>query len=182
MKFNRSGMIAAAVAMVAALPMASHAADGTITFNGSITAQTCTINGNGSGAANFTVTLPTVSVSSLTPGGAPAGRTPFNISLSGCTPNSGNVHTYFEAGPTTDATTGNLVLNAGGATNVEIGLLNGSDFSPIKAGFADASQNSQSVAITNGTATLPYYAEYVATGVPSAGAANSSVMYTLAYQ
>ncbi|KAA1012039.1 type 1 fimbrial protein [Paraburkholderia panacisoli] len=182
MKFNRSGVIAAAVAMIAALPMASHAADGTITFNGSITAQTCNISGNGSGAADFSVTLPNVSVSALTPVGQPAGRTPFNIMLTGCTPNTGNVHTYFEAGPTTDATTGNLVLNAGGATNVEIGLLNGSDFSPIKVGFADASQNSQSVVISGGTATLPYYAQYVSTGVPTAGAANSSVMYTLAYE
>lgn len=182
MKFNRSGVIAAVVAMVAALPMASHAADGTITFNGSITAQTCSISGNGSGSSDFNVTLPTVSVSSLTLGGQPAGRTPFAIALTGCSPNTGNVHTLFEAGPTTDATTGNLMLNAGGATNVEIGLLNGSDLSPIKVGFADASQNSQSVAITGGTATLPYYAQYVATGVPTAGAANSSVMYTLVYQ
>ncbi len=64
---------------------------------------------------------------------------------------------------------------------MQIGLLN-SDFSPIKAGFADASQNSKVVTIASGSATLPYYAQYVATGAATAGAANSSVMYTIAYQ
>lgn len=159
----------------------AHAADGTITFNGQITAQTCTINGNGSGAKDFTVTLPTVSASTLSSAGNTAGRTGFKIALTGCTPNTGNVHTFFEAGPTTDATTGNLIVNAGGATNVQIGLLN-SDFSAVKAGFADASQNSKVVAIATGSATLPYYAQYVATGAATAGVANSSVMYTIAYQ
>nr|WP_326489890.1 fimbrial protein [Paraburkholderia sp. HP33-1] len=167
--------------MVAALPMASHAADGTITFNGSITAQTCNINGNGSGSMDFVVPMVTVSASALDVAGKTAGRKPFDISLTGCTPDSGNVHTYFEPGPTTDAATGNLVLDAGGADNVQIGLLN-DDFSPIKVGFADASQNSKSVAIANGAATLKYHAEYVATGAATAGAANSSVMYSLAYQ
>ncbi|PRE84487.1 fimbrial protein, partial [Burkholderia gladioli] len=57
------------------------AADGTITFMGNVTAQTCTINGNGSGSKNFTVTLPTVSASSLATAGATAGATPFNIAL-----------------------------------------------------------------------------------------------------
>lgn len=159
----------------------AHAADGTITFNGQITAQTCTINGNGSGAKDFTVTLPTVSAKTLAAAGATAGSTGFQIGLSGCTPNSGNVHTFFEAGPTTDTTTGNLKLNAGGAANVQIGLLN-SSFQPIKAGFADGVQNSTSVAISSGSATLQYYAQYVATGAASAGAANSSVLYTIAYQ
>jgi len=159
----------------------SAAADGMITFNGMITAQTCTINGNGTGSKDFAVTLPTVSASTLATSGQTAGRTPFNIALSGCTPDSGNVHTYFEPGPTTDATTGNLIVDTGGATNVQIGLLN-ADFTPIKAGFADASQNSHSVSISSGSATLPYYAQYVATGGATAGAANSSVMYTIAYQ
>ncbi|MGH8779746.1 fimbrial protein [Paraburkholderia sp.] len=157
------------------------AADGTIAFNGNVTAQTCTINGNGSNARDFTVTLPTVSSSSLAAAGQTAGRTPFGISLTACTPATGNVHTYFEPGPTVNLQTGHLILKTGGATNVEIGLQNG-DFSDIKAGAADASQNSKPVAITTGSATLNYYAQYVATGAATAGAANSTVMYTLSYQ
>lgn len=165
----------------AAASQVAAAADGTITFNGNVTAQSCTINGNGSGAKDFSVTLPTVSSSMLATAGQTAGRTPFSISLTACTPATGSVHTYFEPGPTTDIQTGNLILNSGGASNVEISLLN-SDFSVIKAGAADASQNSKPVAIATGSATLNYYAQYYATGAATAGAANSSVMYTLSYQ
>ncbi len=176
------GAAVAAIAAVSAFSAQSAlAADGTITFNGTITAQTCTINGNGSGSKDFVVTLPKVSASTLSTAGQTAGRTPFNIALSGCTPDSGAVKTYFEPGSTTDTATGRLNLNAGGASNVQIGLLN-SDFTSIKAGFDDASQGSKTAAITSGSATLPYYAEYVATGAATAGAANSSVMYTIVYQ
>ncbi len=163
----------------------AHAADGTITFNGNITAQTCTINGNGNGpgVTNFTVQLPTVSAATLNSAGV-AGQTAFNIALTNCTPDSGNVHTFFEAGPTTDASTGNLILDAGGAAqNVQIRLLNGGTANtPIKAGFTNAAQNSNSVPLTNGAATLWYYAQYYATGVATAGTANSSVMYSIAYE
>jgi major type 1 subunit fimbrin (pilin) len=171
---------AAVFAGVAAVSQLASAADGTITFTGQITAQTCTINGGGA-ASNFSVTLPTVSSSSLAAAGQTAGRTPFTIALTNCTPATGNVHTFFEAGPTTDATTGHLIVTAGGATNVQIDLLN-SDATDIKAGFADTAQNSKPVAITTGAATLNYFAQYIATGAATAGAANSSVMYTMAYQ
>ncbi len=170
------------IAAAATASQGAFAVDGTITFTGNITAQTCTINGNGSGSNNFTVPLSSVSTSSLTTAGQYANRTPFTIALTACTPASGNVHTYFEAGPTVDTATGNLILASGGATNVEIGLLN-SDYSAITIGAADASQNSKSVAISSaGAATLKYWAQYVATGVATAGAANSSVMYSLVYQ
>ncbi|KVQ34610.1 fimbrial protein [Burkholderia cepacia] len=165
----------------------AFAADGTITFSGNVTAQTCTISGNG-GSKNFTVKLPTVPASSLATSGATAGATPFNIALTGCSPATGTnatsaVHAYFEAGPTINTTTGNLVVAPGGATNVEIQLLNASDESAVKLGQADASQNSKPVNIgTDGTATLQFYAQYYATGAAKAGAANSSVMYTIAYQ
>lgn len=158
----------------------ADAADGTITFSGKVTAQTCTISGNG-GTNNFTVALPAVSAASLATTGATAGRTPFNIALSGCTPNSGTVHTFFEQGPTIDTTTGNLLVSAGGASNVEIQLQN-SDFSSIALNKADAAQNSKSVAISAGKATLNYYAQYIATGAATAGGADSSVMYTMSYQ
>jgi major type 1 subunit fimbrin (pilin) len=180
MKINRTGIIAAAVAMFAAVPMVSHAADGTITFNGSITDQTCNING--AGGKDFAVTLPTVSSSQLNAPGLSAGRTPFVISLSGCSAQTGNVHTYFESGATTDSETGFLKLDSGGAQNVMIRLLNGSDASPIKAGFTDGEQGSKSAALVGGAATLPYYAEYVTTGVAGSGPANSSVMYSISYE
>ncbi|WP_448681694.1 fimbrial protein [Pseudomonas nicosulfuronedens] len=157
------------------------AADGTITFNGQVTAATCDISTSG-GGKDFTVTLPTVSTSSLSSANSTAGRTPFSINLSNCSPASGTVHAFFESGLTTGAS-GNLALDSGGAPNVEIQLLN-TDLSVIKAGYADASQNSRSVPITpSGTADLNYNAQYVSVqGSAGAGPANSSVEYTIAYQ
>ncbi|QYD71918.1 fimbrial protein [Paraburkholderia edwinii] len=182
---SRTNLISAAILASAALtsPFA-FAADGTITITGTVTAQTCTIRGFLSGSSNFTVPLIKVSASSLPGAGKPAGATQFNISLSACTPASGNVHTYFEPGPTVDTATGNLFNTAanGAATNVEIQLLN-SDSTPIKLGVADAAQNSKSVAISAaGTATLNYIAQYIATGAATPGAVSTSVLYTMVYQ
>ncbi|RQT12205.1 fimbrial protein [Burkholderia contaminans] len=168
-----AGLIAAA--------NSAHAADGTITITGEITAQTCTISGDG-GGKDFTVMLPTVSTSALSSSGTTAGRKPFKIALSNCSPNSGNVSVYFEPGTTVNAATGQLRNATGSATNVEVGLLN-KDGSNIKLGAALAQQNSQIVAISGGAATLDYSAQYVATGgAATAGTVGTSVLYSLAYQ
>jgi len=167
------------VGALAASSQFAMASDGTITINGLVTSNTCAISGNG-GGKDFTVTLPSVSAASLAVAGQTAGRTPFSINLTGCNPVDGGVHAFFEPGPTTDLATGRLILAGGGASNVQIGLLN-DDFSEIKAGAADASQNSKSVTMAAGAATLSYYAQYYATGAAVPGVANSSVMYTLSY-
>uniref|UniRef100_UPI00316ACBCC fimbrial protein n=1 Tax=Comamonas composti TaxID=408558 RepID=UPI00316ACBCC len=167
--------------MISISPFAA-AADGNIAIAGNVTAQTCVINGNNSNNKDFSVTLPTVTTSQLLSTGQTAGRVAFDIKLSSCTPASGNVHTFFEPGPTVDMATGNLILATGGAGNVQIGLLN-DDLSVIKIGAADTAQNSKAAAISAaGTATLPYHAQYVATGASTAGVANTSVMYSLVYQ
>ncbi|VWD43963.1 MULTISPECIES: fimbrial protein [Burkholderia] len=170
-----------ATAGLLAAASSAHAADGTITITGEITAQTCTISGNG-GGKDFTVGLKEVSTSALATVGATAGRLPFNIVLSNCSPNSGNASVYFEPGTTVNTTTGNLKNDKGTATNVEIGLLN-KDASSIKLGAAKGQQNSQTVPISNATATLDYYAQYVATGgAATSGSVNTSVMYSISYQ
>lgn len=161
----------------------AFAADGMITINGSVTGQTCTINGNGTGASSFLVTLPTVSTSALKSAGQRAGATPIRIELTECTPGASNVHVLFEPGFSTDMGTGNLKLDAGGATNVQIGLANQDPaFTIIHLGVADAEQNSKSVSIVDGSAELKYIAEYVATGPAGPGPARSRVLYTLVYQ
>ncbi|MGR2679644.1 fimbrial protein [Chromobacterium haemolyticum] len=152
------------------------AADGTITINGNIVANTCTINSTG--GASFTVTLPTVGVSSLATAGQTAGSTPFSINLSNCPATLKNAVTHFEIGPTVDAATGNL-KNAGAATNVEVQLLNNT----LQAINLANNTNSQIVPISSGTATLNYYAQYIATGgAAGAGAVNTSVQYSMTYQ
>ncbi len=159
----------------------AQAYDGTITFSGIVTSQTCTVNGNGTGNHDFTVTLPPVSASALSTATSVAGRTPFNISLSACSAGSGTVHTLFETASNIDPTTGNLTLNTGGASNVEIQLLN-SDYSAIALNHGDSTQNSKAATITGGTATLNYFAQYYATGQASAGNVATSVLYTMSYQ
>ncbi|MFY3152448.1 fimbrial protein [Achromobacter xylosoxidans] len=162
------------------LPQVAAAADGTIQFNGRITAQTCTING-GSGR-DFTVTLPTVSASSLSAADATAGNTRFQIALTNCTPQAGNVRAFFEhvagTNPSGDL---NIATGNGNAANVRIRLLNANG-SRIVVGAPEPLQNSQSTALSEGAATLVYAAQYVATGQATAGAATASVQYTIAYQ
>ncbi|NTZ88383.1 type 1 fimbrial protein [Burkholderia metallica] len=183
MNAKLSNMVAASVvAFTAIVPGVSHAADGTIGFDGEVTSQTCTINGNGSGSNNFTVTLSKVSTTALKKDGDYAQRTPWNIALTNCTPNSGNVTVYFEPGPTVDFTTGRLKNSTGSgfATNVEVGLLN-SSFQPITLGNDPKSQGVDTATIgSDGSALLKFYSQYVATGgAASAGKVQTSVMYTL---
>ncbi|MBB6188684.1 fimbrial protein [Rhodanobacter sp. MP7CTX1] len=175
-----SAALVAVMGVAAFTPKIAAAADGTITFNGKVTAQTCTINGNGTASNNFAVTLPTVSASALSATGAVAGRTQFNIALSACTPGTGNVVTNFEPGPTV-AADGNLTNQAtGGASNVEFQLLN-PDLSAIVAGAPGATQNSKPVGLVAGAATLAYYSQYFATAAVTAGGATSTVQYDITY-
>lgn len=181
MKFQISSLAAATLSLAALCAGNAQAADGTITINGLVTAQTCQISGNG-GGPDFTVTLPTVSTSALQTAGATAGRTPFNIALTNCSPDSGNVAVYFEPNATVDAATGHLTNTAAsGAENVQVGLLN-ADHSDIKLGSSEAAQNMQFVALDHGKATLNYFAQYVATDAATAGAVNAQSLYSIVYQ
>jgi major type 1 subunit fimbrin (pilin) len=163
------------------------AADGTITFEGSIDASSCTIEATG-GGASFTVQLPQVGAQALSAAAQTAGDTPFSIRLSGCSDVAGIVWTNFEAGTAVDTATGRLNNTAtiAGADNVQIQLLNASDGSPIVVGAPPTSQNSHGIALvpdadvaTEGVATLNYFARYYATGVATAGSVSSIVTYSL---
>ncbi|ELA01380.1 fimbrial protein [Cupriavidus metallidurans] len=191
MKHIRTKILATSL-LLATMSPAAFAVDGTITFTGRVTGQTCTISGNGRPAGDFTIVLPTVTASTLNTAGNIAGRTPFNIRLTNCNPNTGNVAVHFEPGAAVDLGTGrlkNTVVNSPasgstpaitGASNVQIGLLN-SDMTNINVGAAFASQNSQRVAITSGAATLQYYAQYVATGAATLGTLQTSATYSIVY-
>ncbi len=176
----KKNLLTAALAIAGLATFASaHAADGTIEFTGNITANTCVING-GNGGENFTVALPTVSAKTLETAGSTAGRTPFKIALTNCTTDQ-PVSVHFEGGPTVSQSTGRLIVDAGGATKVELGPLSNS-FAEIKAGAANGQQNSQIVMLSGGKADLDYFVEYHSMGNTTAGAANSRVQYSIAYQ
>lgn len=172
--------VVAGSAILLAGASAANAADGTIDFTGSISGNTCVING-GASAKDFSVALPPVSASSLATAGSSAGRTPFQIKLSACAPATGKVAALFEAGPSVNITSGRLVPDVGGASKVEIGLLNDS-YGHIQVGAAQATQNSQVVDIAGGAATLNYSAQYESLGGATAGAVKSRVQYSLTYQ
>ncbi|MEH6417496.1 fimbrial protein [Pseudomonas sp. CGJS7] len=163
-------------------PAAALASDGTVRIEGSVIAPTCVLT-NGPTPADIRVKLPAVAVSALASAGQTAGRTPFVIRVADCDATTAQVQTYFEPGPTVNTSSNNLSLQGatGNAGNVELQLLN-ADHSQVLLGNPLGLQNTQSVAVENGGAALRYYAQYVATGAATAGAANSSVTFTLIYQ
>jgi major type 1 subunit fimbrin (pilin) len=179
-----SAALATVCGIAALAPQATMAADGTLTFRGNISATTCTITGgtntNG-GTSDIIVTLPTVSANALASAGATAGDTPFTLSLSGTGCTEGKLATvHFEptSSPLVNASTGNLANN-GSATNVEVGLLNKNQ-QPINL-FTSANSLGETIATGSQTATIPFIARYVATGVAGEGTVDTSVEYSLTY-
>ncbi|QSX74406.1 type 1 fimbrial protein [Lysobacter arenosi] len=172
-----------------AIGLASHSAsasDGTINFSGSITSQTCSINGVAAdGNRNISVALPKTPQSSLTALNSVAGETPFSIALTGCTPASGTVATRFEPGSNVDAATGELITSGvGGTSSLHIQLLNETR-GVINIGAPDVSQNSTAKTIpAGGAVTLNYFARYKrASTLPALGTGviASNVTYSLVY-
>lgn len=175
------GIIGVSVFAAAAFSAnAAQASDGTITFNGKVIAQTCTINGGGAGN-NFTVTLPTVSSSDLATAGSTTGRTAFSIALTNCTPATGNVSAFFEQGSTVDSVTNNLINQTGGGTTAEIQLVNANG-STIAIGHQPTPDTTNAVALNAGAATLNYAAQYYAkVANTTAGALTTTVTYSINY-
>jgi len=168
-------LVAALIATSGLLGMsAAQASDGTVSFTGSVVATTCTIAAGGA----VSVTLPPVDASALSSSGKTATPTQFNIVLSGCTAGQ-QVHAQFEMGPTVDTATGNL-KNSGGAGFVEISLLNPA-FQAINIATLVNDGAGTGLTTTAGANTLSYFAQYISTGVATAGTVISSVTYSLVY-
>lgn len=176
-------LIAVAMGLAASAAHAAGPANngGVLTINGSLTAQSCTVSGNGQGN-NFTVTLPPVSAGELSAAGATAGSTGFNVALTNCTPATGTVHTFWEYGANT-LSDGNL-LNSGTATKVEVQLVDyNGGAQTIDVSKADGAQNSRTVNIAGGNASLQYAAQYISpAGGATAGSVTTNVTYSMAYQ
>src|SRR3546814_10746061 len=90
----------------------SLAHDGTITFEGEITANTCIPSINGGGASD-TVKLPTVSTSALNASGDTPGWTQFEIELTACSGVATTAMAYFDGGSNVEAATGRLINGQG---------------------------------------------------------------------
>jgi len=194
----KRAMMAAGIATAMALPLSSQASDGTITFTGAVTANTCTVSVNASGA-DATVALPTVSVSALTNAATKttAAGTFFNMAVSACTATHldiggaapTTVQIYFEAGPNVDEVTGGLINTVSGS-NVEVNLYNASAASIVGTQIMPGTPTHQPTTLAVGSGgTQWFYAGYSTAGTNGlagataiAGAVNTSITYSIIYQ
>lgn len=165
--------------------MANAASTGTITFEGELTATTCKVSIDGSGA-DATVVLPTVGINTLNAPGEVTGRTGFNMALSECEGTLSTASAFFEAGSTVDTITGRLKNTAGEATkatNVSLQLTDSSNADAvIKAGDTSQVLSTTYVDISTGTANLPYAVQYYAEDATTAGIVAGNVTYSIQYK
>ena len=177
-----------AISAALCIPLAAHATDGRITFNGALSAQTCTISPAG---GSFAVTLPTITAASLA--GSPyGGATNFSIDVSACPTGINSYVAYFEAGANVDMTNAKLKntdTGTGAATFVEIDLTN-ADGSPIDLRKPTTLQGVTPAPVTGGKGSAHFFARYFDAGgpvvggpstVPTAGSVHSYVDYSLVY-
>ncbi len=193
----KQALAAAGIVTAMALPMATQASDGIITFTGAVTASTCTLSVNGAvNAGTATVALPTVDTAALTHVGprTTAAGTFFSIGVSACTavadigvgPAAPTlVQLYFEAGPNVDEVTGGLINTVAGS-NVEVNLYNASNATivgtQIKPGTNTNQPGTQAIGAGG---TQWFYAGYSTAGAAAAataGAVSTSITYSLIYQ
>jgi major type 1 subunit fimbrin (pilin) len=185
--------IAAGTAIALSLVSPGQASDGTITFTGAVTGNSCMVQVNGTGS-DGTVALPVVDATALDDSSAArntAAGTFFDITLSNCLASQADlpdgaptrVALYFEAGPNVDSATHGLI-NAG-TSNVEVKLYQaseshivGTQITPGTAGIGQTA--SQAVAAV---VTQYFYAGYSLTGGvrATAGTVSTAVTYSLIY-
>ena len=158
----------------------------------------CTISGgNGaSGNGDISVKLPTVSASALKTSGLTAGDTPFSLVLGGgtnCT-NGKTAALWVEIGSTPlDNSTGALInQESAGAKNVQVRLLNPAATAndrvinlrsnvSVAAGNTLLANNQPAATIAENKATLNYIAQYLSTGVATAGKVSTYLTYSMQY-
>ena len=159
---------------------AGEVTQGTVTFNGELITETCSI---ATDSVNIQVTLPTVSTQTLNAAAVTAGSKGFDINVVNCPTGITSVAAHFEAigSSGVDSATGNLTnqfVAAGDdakAGNVEVRLYN-SDEQHLKLGETGAAAT-----VTGGKATMRYYGGYYATAATTPGKVMAQAAYTLAY-
>lgn len=168
--------------------IAAHASDGSVTVNGTVATNTCSINGVAAGTSfDKTVTLPTVTTSSFSSGRQAGASAPTDLQLvlTNCAGPATKVVASFINDPTLVSSAAGALLNlatTGAAQNVQILLYNAS-WAPIDATYNSNNDVATNGAmITNGNATLQYYAKYTNIGVVQPGTVLSKVTYQLVYQ
>lgn len=176
--------IALSAALAIGASFSASAQSGTITFNGEITATTCTITWPGSGgtATDPIVTLPTVPTTALASAGATAGKRAVSLVIGGSDAQCTSGLAAIELNPNRDANQANGYLNntatVDPATNVQIALRDASDApiniaTPWRSAEIDLSTTQQ----------IDFAAEYRSTAAAAGpGNVTASVGYTIDYK
>lgn len=167
-----------AVLFTPSLVMAESA--NTITFQGEVADQTCSVSVNGN-AESPVVLLPTVAATDLTDG-LSTGTTNFSLGVTGCTApaSSLNIGTVFVGNNVTAA--GNLG-NTGIATNVVLQLLESDTATDALDLTSTATAAGLVLAAGETEASHNFAVRYFAEGGDAtAGTVISSVQYALTYQ
>ncbi|CAE6701405.1 hypothetical protein R75461_00637 [Paraburkholderia nemoris] len=166
--------------------IAAHASDGSVSVNGTVATNTCSINGTAAGTTfTKTVTLPTVPATAFPKRGATAGisaLTDLQLVLTNCAGPATKVVASFIDDESLD--NGVLVNQAttGAAQGVQVVLLNRNMIGLNASNNINNDVANNGATITNGNATLQYYAQYVATSAVQPGAVLAKVTYQLVYQ
>ncbi|MCL1143372.1 fimbrial protein [Shewanella gaetbuli] len=164
----------AAVLLSSLFSASASAADGTVTFNGIITDQTCTVSAT---STALTVDLGTVGSAALAAVGDRVGGKTFSIELSACPASVTAAGARFVGNP--DAATPALLATTGTATGVGVRITNAASGSDVVIG-----SDSEYTPLNGATdVTLNFIAEYEATAVPvTAGTADSTADFSVIYQ
>lgn len=179
---KKLAFVSASVMSVVFASQAFAFSDNTVTFQGEVTSETCSVTINGNSAKPI-VLLPTVNASALAASGSVAGQATFDVGVTGCTGNAATATTINSvfAGNSV-STAGNLsnVAATNAATNVEVQILDtASKVIDFTSGFTGAGDLSLKAGEKSASAT--YTAQYYATGVATAGAVEATMQYAVSY-
>lgn len=165
-------LIAAAVGAIT-IQGSAFAADGTISFTGTVIDSGCKVAETPNGGT-MTIPMGSFSKASFTDVGSKSAQKNFSLTLTECPSGKGTVLIRFSG--TADTANNNLIaLTPGGATGLALGFTgpDGNDLSIQK--------DSSPVTITNNAATLNLQAFYQRTGTINSGDAKAVAYFTLTY-
>lgn len=169
-------------AIIASIPLVAQsvfAADGTISFTGTVLSSACSVNSAGTSTS---VSLGNVSPTSLSSVGSYAGGSPFKISLTNCPATVTAASVTFD-GNSADGQTLSLdnLGESGIASGVAVALFeeDGVTRIPLSTASKLIDLDTSDTSVVN---TLNFVAKYMAIGAVSPGAANSSTNFTITYQ
>ncbi|QGH61989.1 fimbrial protein [Serratia proteamaculans] len=173
------GMIMTACAAYSSATLAAADGTGTIKFTGTITDSTCVVTAGDGTTPNFDIKMGTIAKADLSGGvGRTAGAHSLIVNLSECPADLTKASVRFAGeNDLVDTKMLSLTQDEGVATGVAIQFTD-EKYTPLVLGQTPTN----SIAIVEGKASLPYYARYIATkDTVTSGPANSTASYTVVY-